>query len=369
MRVEVEGTVQGVGFRPFIYRLASELGLTGWVKNTRNGVVIEVEGAVPVVEIFLQRMRIGVPPSASIETMSTSVVPVLDDAGFSIERSAESGQRALVIPPDLATCVDCRRELVDPNDRRFRYPFLTCTQCGPRYSLLTAIPYDRSNTTMVGFDLCSACRVEYSTESDRRFHAEPIACPACGPHLFLWNMQGHKVADGEEALRRTEVMLDEGLIVAIKGLGGFQLWVDAKSEEDVRRLRDRKRRPEKPFAVLFPSIEMARAYCQLSSDEETLLCSPQAPIVLARKRQDAVLAEAVAPGNPYLGVMLPATPLPFLPAIASCSASISVTFLPSSRTEPSDKPSKISSECSGSHRRLSPAIYILIIDRRPLREC
>ncbi len=309
MRVEVEGTIQGVGFRPFVYRLASELGLTGWVKNTRNGVVIEVEGAVPVVETFLQRLRSDAPAAAFVEVISTSAIPTLEDKSFSIGQCTESGQRALVIPPDLATCADCRRELNDPHDRRFRYPFLTCTQCGPRYSLLTAIPYERSNTTMAGFDLCPVCRIEYEAEADRRFHAEPIACPTCGPHLGLWDEQGHEVADREEALRQVTALLDQGRIVAVKGLGGFQLWVDAKSDEAVRRLRDRKRRPEKPFAVLFPSIEMARSYCQLSCDEEALLCSPQAPIVLARKRHDAALAEAVAPGNSCLGVMLPSTSL------------------------------------------------------------
>ncbi|MBI5059914.1 carbamoyltransferase HypF [candidate division KSB1 bacterium] len=214
-----------------------------------------------------------------------------------------------MIPPDLATCADCLREIKDPHDRRFGYPFLTCTQCGPRYSLLTAIPYERSNTTMAVFELCSACRTEYFTEADRRFHAESIACPKCGPRLRLWDEQGRDVASGEAALRQAHGMLDQGLIVAVKGLGGFQLWVDAASEEAVRRLRDRKRRPEKPFAVLFPSVDAIRDYCLLSSDEEALLCSSQAPIVLVRKRQDAVLAEAVAPGNPYLGAMLPATPL------------------------------------------------------------
>ncbi|MBH0179777.1 MAG: carbamoyltransferase HypF [Nitrospira sp.] len=309
VQVNVEGTVQGVGFRPFVYRLAHELALTGWVRNTRNGVLIEVEGDAPAVEAFLQRLKADAPISASVEVMSTCVVPVVGDVRFSIGPSTESGQRVLVIPPDLATCVDCFRELIDPHDRRFRYPFLTCTQCGPRYSLLTAIPYERSNTTMAGFQLCSACRTEYKAEADRRFHAEPIACPICGPRLSLWDEQGHETANGEGALRQAEALLRAGLIVAVKGLGGFQLWVDAKSEEAVRRLRDRKQRPEKPFAVLFPSIEVVSGYCQLSSDEEALLCSPQAPIVLARKRRDAVLADAVAPGNPYLGVMLPAMPL------------------------------------------------------------
>ena len=309
LRIEVEGTVQGVGFRPFIYRLASELRLTGWVKNTSNGVVIEVEGAVPVVRTFLDRMRIDVPPSASVEMMRTSVVPALDDAGFSIVQSTESDQRTLAIAADLATCADCLREIVDPTDRRFRYPFLTCTQCGPRYSLLTAVPYERSNTTMARFELCVACRAEYESEAGRRFHAEPIACPACGPQLCLWDKQGRETASGEEALRQAEVMLGQGLIVAVKGLGGFQLWVDARSERAVQRLRDRKRRPEKPFAALFLSVDAVRDYCLVSADEEALLRSPQAPIVLFRKRRDAALADAVAPGNPYLGVMLPATPL------------------------------------------------------------
>ena len=309
LRVEVEGTVQGVGFRPFVYRLARELELTGWVQNARNGVLIEVEGDSPAVETFLRRLRTDTPASASIETMSTNVIPIREDVSFSIVSRAESGQRTLVIPPDLATCQDCWGELFNPSDRRFRYPFLTCTQCGPRYSLLTAIPYERSNTTMARFELCSNCRTEYETEADRRFHAEPIACPKCGPSLCLWDEQGHEVASGEEALHRASALLEQGLIVAVKGLGGFQLWVDVKSEEAVRRLRDRKRRPEKPFAVLFPSVDAIRDYCLLSSDEEALLCSSQAPIVLARKRRDAVLADAVAPGNPYLGVMLPAMPI------------------------------------------------------------
>jgi hydrogenase maturation protein HypF len=309
VQVNVEGTVQGVGFRPFVYRLARELGLTGWVQNTRNDVLIEVEGNVPVVEEFLRRLHTDAPSSASVETVSTTVVPVLHEAGFSINQSAESGQRVLVIPPDLATCADCQHELADPHDRRFRYPFLTCTQCGPRYSLLTAIPYQRSNTTMAGFGLCSTCRAEYEAEADRRFHAEPIACASCGPRLCLWDEQGREIADEERALQRTVALLDEGLIVAVKALGGFQLWADANSEGAVQRLRDRKRRAEKPFAVLFPSLEAVKDYCLLSPDEEALLCSAQAPIVLARKRRDAALAEAVAPANRYLGAMLPTTPL------------------------------------------------------------
>ena len=309
VQIEVEGTVQGVGFRPFVYRLARELELAGWVRNTRNGVLIETEGSLEDVEIFLRRLKADAPASASIEAISTSLTPARGDVSFAIVTSAETGERTLVTPPDLATCQDCRRELADPYDRHFRYPFLTCTQCGPRYSLLTAIPYQRSNTTMAEFGLCSACRAEYESEDDRRFHAEPIACVSCGPRLYLWDEQGCETATGEEALQQAAALLQQGLIVAVKGLGGFQLWVDARSQRAVRRLRDRKHRPEKPFAVLFPSLEAARDYCLLSPDEETLLCSPQAPIILVHKRRDAALAEAVAPRNPYLGVMLPATPL------------------------------------------------------------
>lgn len=308
-QITVEGTVQGVGFRPFVYKLARELELTGWVRNTRNGVLIEVEGDAPAVETFLRRLQADAPAAASVEAMNISAISARGDASFSIASSAESGERALVIPPDLATCEDCRRELHDPRDRRFRYPFLSCTQCGPRYSLLTAIPYERSNTTMAGFELCAACHAEYGTEADRRFHAEPIACRSCGPRLFLWDGHGREVADEEEALRQASALLRQGLIVAVKGLGGFQLWVDAQSENAVRRLRDRKRRPEKPFALLFPSVDAVRGHCLLSAEEEVLLRSPRAPILLVRKWRDAILTDAVAPGNPYLGVMLPTTPL------------------------------------------------------------
>ena len=309
IRVEVDGTVQGVGFRPFVYRLARELELAGWISNKRDGLLIEVEGAAGAIEVFLHRLETDSPASAYVEGLRTDVIPVQDDMSFSIRASSESGQRILVIPPDLATCADCRRELADPTDHRFRYPFLTCTQCGPRFSLLTAIPYDRSNTTMAGFELCSACRTEYEDEADRHFHAEPIACPACGPHVTLWNEEGRDVAGGEEALRKAARSIRDGLIVAVKGLGGFQLWVDAASMEAVQRLRSRKRRPDKPFALLFPSLESVRTSCVLSPEEETVLHSPQAPIVLVRRRQEAGLAEAVAPGNPYIGAMLPATPL------------------------------------------------------------
>ncbi len=309
VRIILDGTVQGVGFRPFVYRLARELELSGWVRNTMNGVSIEVEGGSQAVETFLQRLQTESPASACVESIRQHVVPVLDCKGFVIHRSTEPGRRALVIPPDLATCTDCLREMTDPHDRRFRYPFLTCTQCGPRFSLLTAMPYERPNTTMGTFSLCPNCQAEYETEADRRFHAEPIACGICGPQVRLWDEQGRETTCGENALQQAEALLRAGGIVAVKGVGGFQLWVDAESDDAVRRLRVRKQRPDKPFAVLFSSLEAVRAHCLLSSDEETLLCSPQAPIVLTRKHRETRLAESVAPGNPYIGTMLPVTPL------------------------------------------------------------
>jgi len=309
VRIEVEGTVQGVGFRPFVYRLAQELGLAGWVHNTMDGVVIEVEGDSQTVEAFLERLRVEAPAGACVESVNQRIIPVVEETDFAICSSTERGRRALAIPPDLTTCAECLRELADPSDRRFRYPFLTCTQCGPRYSLLTQMPYERRHTTMHGFRLCSACHSEYDATDDRRFHAEPIACPICGPQVRFWDGEGRETGRGEEALRHAKNLLLSGFIVAVKGLGGFQLWVDAGSEEAVRRLRTRKRRPDKPFAVLFPSLEAVRTHCLLSSEEATLLDSARAPIVLVRKRRDVSLVEALAPGNPYLGIMLPVTPL------------------------------------------------------------
>jgi hydrogenase maturation protein HypF len=309
IRIEVEGTVQGVGFRPFVYRLARELDLGGWVRNTTNGLVIETEGPAPSIEQFRHRLLADAPVSALVETLTYREMSPCDQTNFSIHASEEDGHRALVIPPDLAVCAECLRELNDPSDRRFRYPFITCTQCGPRYSLITDMPYDRRRTTMKDFPLCLACQPEYDAVGSRRFHAEPIACPACGPQVALWDEQGREIQRGEEALSHARTLLREGRIVAIKGLGGFQLWVDAGSDEAVRRLRVRKQRPDKPFAVLFPSLEGIRDHCLLSPDEEALLLSPQAPIVLVRQRCESKLAPAVSPGNPFIGALLPTTPL------------------------------------------------------------
>ncbi|MCP9468818.1 MAG: carbamoyltransferase HypF [Nitrospira sp.] len=309
VRIDVEGTVQGVGFRPFVYRLARELDLAGWARNTTNGLMIEVEGHAATIEQFLHRLQADAPVSALVEAVTARAVLPCDQTDFSIHTSESMGRWALAVPPDLAVCADCLREFNDPSDRRFHYPFITCTQCGPRYSVITDMPYDRLRTTMKRFRLCTACQAEYEAVESRRFHAESIACPLCSPQVALWDECGREMVQGGEAIAQAVSLLREGLILAVKGLGGFQLWVDAKSDEAVRRLRVRKQRPDKPFAVLFPSLEAARIHCVLSPEEEALLTSPTAPIVLVRRRPDSSVAPAVAPGNPFVGALLPTTPL------------------------------------------------------------
>jgi hydrogenase maturation protein HypF len=306
----VRGAVQGVGFRPVVYRLARELRLDGWVSNTGQGVRIEVEGAADTLDRFLLRMACEAPPRAFIQGIEHRMLEPVGHAGFEIRPSA-GGQRTVLIQPDTAVCPDCLRELFDPADRRHRYPFINCTHCGPRFSIIEALPYDRPNTTMRRFEMCPACRAEYGDPADRRFHAQPTACPECGPHLALWDADGAVLAQRDEALMRTADALRSGAVVAIKGLGGYQLLVDARREAAVRRLRERKRREEKPFALMFPTVAIARAVCGVEPSEERLLTSPEAPIVLLRRRDesDAAIAPAVAPGNPNLGAMLPTTPL------------------------------------------------------------
>jgi hydrogenase maturation protein HypF len=310
LRVTVTGMVQGVGFRPFVLRLADELGVTGWVSNSLQGVVLEVEGPAPQTDRFMQQLRTGAPPACHIEQIVTHPVAPEGEGVFMVRAGRAEGARCVSIPPDLAPCADCLRELADPGDRRYRYPFLSCTQCGPRFSIVTDLPYDRPNTTLAAFPLCPACAADYGDETNRRFHAEPMACGVCGPQVELWGADGQCLARGEDALGDMCRVLREGAIVAVKGLGGFQLWVDAGSDAAVERLRQRKHRPMKPFAVLFPSLEAVQAVCMLSPEEAVWLTSPAAPIVLLRRRRDvASLAPAVSPGNPFVGAMLAATPL------------------------------------------------------------
>jgi len=312
-RIVVSGAVQGVGFRPFVYRQATALGLSGWVMNSSEGVTIEVEGGADRVDALVEKIKETPPPNALISRLVAEPRAPRSETGFAIRPSAESGERTALALPDVATCDDCLRELFDPTDRRYRYPFANCTRCGPRYSIIESLPYDRARTSMRRFAMCEACRAEYEDPRNRRFHAEPNACPHCGPRLALWDDSSAVRAEGNEALTETAAALRRGAIVAMKGLGGFHLLVDVRNEAAVRRLRERKRRAEKPFALMFPSLTQVASCCRLSDAERRLLIGPQRPIVLLRRLTgasgDSAVARNVAPGNPYLGIMLPYTPL------------------------------------------------------------
>ncbi len=310
VRIIIHGAVQGVGFRPFIYRLATALGLAGWITNTLQGVGIEAEGRPEQLETFLLRIGREKPAQARIYSLEPIFLDPVGYEDFLIRRSETSGKTTATVLPDIATCPDCVREIFTAGERRYRYPFTNCTNCGPRFSIIEALPYDRGHTSMKAFALCPACRAEYDDPRDRRFHAQPIACPACGPHLVLQNCGGLVSAQHDDALRGAAEALRAGQVVALKGLGGFQLLVDARQHRAVQRLRVRKHREEKPFAIMYPSLEMAASDCELSPWEARLLTSPEAPIVILRQAAAAKnIAPSVAPGNPYLGVMLPYTPL------------------------------------------------------------
>ncbi|MEO5754426.1 MAG: carbamoyltransferase HypF [Chthoniobacterales bacterium] len=308
-RVQVRGAVQGVGFRPFVYRLATELSLRGWVNNSSQGVFLEVEGEAAQLRNFLSRLTNEKPPRAVIQSCESVQLDAVGYETFEIRESEESGGKTALILPDLATCADCLREILDPQDRRFRYPFTNCTNCGPRFSIIEALPYDRANTSMKKFALCAECEREYRDPQDRRFHAEPIACARCGPQLQIWNSLGNGLDRGDAALWRAAAEIRAGKVLALKGIGGFQLLVDARNDAAVQRLRQRKQREEKPFAVMFPSFKTVADYCEVSDLEERLLKSPEAPIVLLGKSGGSDLSARVSPGNPNLGAMLPSSPL------------------------------------------------------------
>jgi hydrogenase maturation protein HypF len=341
LRIRVRGAVQGVGMRPFLYRTATELGLAGWIRNDTRGVILEVEGAPAALRHFAERLRTAPPPRAVIKDVEAEWLEPAGLTGLRILHSDADGDREAAVLPDLATCPACLSDIGldgQAGDRRMAYAFTNCTDCGPRFSILRALPYDRPNTTMAGFELCPACRAEYEDPLDRRFHAQPTACPACGPRLYrLPATRKPRAAappdlgDGGDGGRphpasppdmgdggegeRLEVVRDAaeeiraGGVAAVKGLGGFHLVVDAGDAAAVGRLRARKHRPTKPLAVMVRDLEMARALVRVSPEAGALLASPEAPIVLLPKLADAPVADAVAPGNPYLGVMMPYTPL------------------------------------------------------------
>jgi hydrogenase maturation protein HypF len=308
-RVRVTGTVQGVGFRPHVYRLATGLGLAGEVANGTGGVALEVEGPPAALDAFEAALRQQPPPLARIERIGVEVVPVRGTSGFRIVASDDAGDVEVPVSVDVGPCAACLAELADPGDRRYRHPFVNCTDCGPRYTITRRVPYDRPVTTMAGFAMCADCRREYEDPGDRRFHAQPVCCPACGPTLELVDRDGTPTVRGDEALRRAVAMLDHGAIVAVKGVGGYHLAVDAADETAVAELRRRKARDDKPFAVLVADVATARELVVLDGATEAELASPRRPIVLARRRRQAPVAAGVAPGMPELGLMLPPSPL------------------------------------------------------------
>ena len=349
LRITLGGAVQGVGFRPFVYRLATEMSLTGWVLNSSSGLVVEVEGAEDALRRFEERIERERPAVSVVTTRESAWIPAEGSTRFEIHASDSDTGKSVNVLPDLATCADCRNELLDPANRRFHYPFTNCTNCGPRYTIVVDIPYDRPNTTMRDFMLCSACREEYEDPANRRFHAQPNACPVCGPKL------DGTIADVAAALRN-------GQIVALKGIGGFQLLVDARQPAAVARLRQRKHREEKPFALMMPSLEMVREYCEIAPAEVELLESPAAPIVLLRPKPGTDIAWNVAHCSPYLGVMLPYSPLHHL-LMRECPFPLIATS-----GNRSDEPIAIAND-EAAVRLKNIADHFLMHDRPIVRAC
>jgi hydrogenase maturation protein HypF len=311
VRLVVTGVVQGVGFRPFVHRLAARHGISGLVRNLASSVEIEAEGAERALGDFMQALEREAPPLACIEAITSARAPLCGEPEFRIEHSQSKAEASVRIPPDVGTCADCARELFDERDRRHRHPFVNCTSCGPRLTIVTGAPYDRERTTMASFPMCAACRKEYDNPSDRRFHAQPVACRACGPELRATDARGDRI-DVPDAIEHVAQRLREGAIAAVKGIGGYHLACDASLQRAVIELRRRKQRDEKPFALMVESTERARGLCEISEAERSHLESPVRPIVLLRRKPDARVAAAVAPDNPLLGVMLPYSPVHLL---------------------------------------------------------
>jgi len=308
LRIIVRGVVQGVGFRPFVYQLAKKHSLNGWVLNTSGSVEIEVEGARSSLDVFLKELKENHPPQAHITELKAEKKPERGYDSFMIKHSLPRADDYQLISPDLATCAECRRDFTDENNRRYRYPFTNCTNCGPRFTIIEDIPYDRPLTTMKIFKMCPQCQSEYENPLDRRFHAQPNACPVCGPELQLTDNKG-KPIKAENAIKEASRLMKEGYIVAIRGLGGFLLACDATNNKVINTLRNRKKRPGKPFAIMLSGLDKVREHCLVSQKEAELLTSPASPILLLNWREKSGISKAVAPNLKYLGVMLPYTPL------------------------------------------------------------
>jgi hydrogenase maturation protein HypF len=308
LRVCVRGVVQGVGFRPFVYTAAASLGLSGCVRNDSSGAIIEVEGDATGIDDFLHRLRSGPPPLAIIESIVTEQIPVVGGTAFTIADTSRSGTGRTLASPDVAMCAECAAELRDPTNRRYRHPFVNCTNCGPRFTIIGSLPYDRATTTMAAFEMCAECAREYADPADRRFHAQPVCCPACGPQL-RYLTPGHDAAHREDGLSAARALLRDGGVLAVKGVGGYHLACDARNTAAVAELRRRKRRGDKPFAVMVPDLPTARRIADVDEPAQRLLTGPQRPIVLLPRLPDSGVADSVAPCNPDLGVMVAYAPL------------------------------------------------------------
>lgn len=308
LRVCVRGVVQGVGFRPFVYTAAASFGLSGCVRNDSSGAIIEVEGDASGIDDFLHRLRAGPPPLAIIESIVTEQIPVVGGTAFTIADTSRSGTGRTLASPDVAMCAECAAELRDPTNRRYRHPFVNCTNCGPRFTIIGSLPYDRATTTMAAFEMCAECAREYVDPADRRFHAQPVCCPACGPQL-RYLTPGHDVAHREDGLSAARALLRDGGVLAVKGVGGYHLACDARNTAAVAELRRRKRRGDKPFAVMVPDLPTARRIADVDEPAQRLLTGPQRPIVLLPRLPDSGVADSVAPCNPDLGVMVAYAPL------------------------------------------------------------
>ena len=358
LRIRVEGVVQGVGFRPHVHRLAGGLRLGGWVRNDERGVVLEAEGTRRGLDEFVERLAAEAPPLARVERVTATDSAATGERRFRILASpAPTGVAEALVPVDTATCEACLAELLDPADRRHRYPFINCTDCGPRFTIIDRVPYDRARTTMAAFEMCRACRAEYEDPRDRRFHAEANACPACGPAASLLSADGDPVA-APDAVAAAAAALDRRLVVAVRGIGGYHLACRADDDEAVGRLRDRKRRDAKPFAVMVRDLEHAGRLVELTASDRDLLASRAAPIVVARTAAGAAVSEAVAPGLRELGVVLPYSPLHHL-LLRDAGGPLVMTS-----GNISDEP--IATRNEEALARLAPLVDLLLVHDRPI---